>query len=787
MPTTRLTPLGLPGASFQDDLPPLSSSSSSVSGESSSSSTAIRSSSSSEVLVASSSSSSSVLAGSSSSAIPPVPTWAFDKDCAPRVEEIGKYNLVTNCDFPVPPDVINIPDEIPPPTPPIDIGCFSLTFSGHIYTPNNSEPFEGIWNSITYPEPCVPDIDLGISLPCFVTFKDADVQVAYDPYKGSATGAIETTGTDDCDLGINLSIGLPCPTGLTGGTGNIIWDISAEQGEIEIRADNLIEMISSSSFITCDYALNLDIRMPCPTVITGGTGTARYEPGEEPSVDININSAGDCDYEINLDVVLPCPVAFESTSTVYGAETQCVLPERRPTISLTFERPDPLSCDFAYDLSVNIPCQVVWQKPKTIVNRIASVGDPTAKLEVNPISSSTCQADCNPKLQLLMNFPCPVEMTPGRLFMNYSTHADDERPWRPWAVDPYVDAQIMLSYPMSFSNIEMCRPILNLSLKLPCPVDIGTGSVPQPVGYMDSFFYTEEVESLPERSWAFGGPTVELSLSMGKIAGVETPCLPILDLSLNMPCPTGGVHREPDWTNPDESLLVTMRQSVYESLDINAAMHPYYSLIPGGSLYINRNLDWFRDEENWDDPDESLGPEYARGNFSKLEFNSLCELDMDISLYIPCGRRVPDVNFYHYSDYGQGNPTPLSGWSAVVYQDWAEGEFDGDCAFNEEMNLYITPGEGGGGKFALITGRAGTDPPYMYTGVQAQMVELGSWESVESGASYEPIYNIEEQGCGGEWVNPLLLGDVVVIYDSPIAGYSTPAYACIRAHYRGTY
>ncbi len=98
-------------------------------------------------------------------------------------------------------------------------------------------------------------------------------------------------------------------------------------------------------------------------------------------------------------------------------------------------------------------------------------------------------------------------------------------------------------------------------------------------------------------------------------------------------------------------------------------------------------------------------------------------------------------------------------------------------------------GGGGGGAvgaaFAMITSKAGSAPPYRYAAVQATMDEDGAWTQVGGGAAYNNVFNLEEQGAGGQWVNPLVVGDVVLIFAAPDPGVD--AFVCTRSHYRGTY
>lgn len=89
------------------------------------------------------------------------------------------------------------------------------------------------------------------------------------------------------------------------------------------------------------------------------------------------------------------------------------------------------------------------------------------------------------------------------------------------------------------------------------------------------------------------------------------------------------------------------------------------------------------------------------------------------------------------------------------------------------------------GAFAMITSKAGSAPPYNYAAVQATMDAAGEWSEVDGGGAYNNVFNLEEQGTGGQWVNPLNVGDVVVIFAAPDP--DVDAFVCMRSHYRGTY
>lgn len=99
---------------------------------------------------------------------------------------------------------------------------------------------------------------------------------------------------------------------------------------------------------------------------------------------------------------------------------------------------------------------------------------------------------------------------------------------------------------------------------------------------------------------------------------------------------------------------------------------------------------------------------------------------------------------------------------------------------------------GGGGTggvasaaFARITSKSGMEPPYRYAAAQGTMDADGNWSTVGGGEVYNNVFNLEEQGAGGQWVNPLVVGDVVLIFAAPDP--TVDAFICTRSHYRGTY
>lgn len=722
---------------------------------------------------------------------------AFDKACAPDNEEIGSYFLIDECAFPDVPSTIVTPTDPPIPIPPIDLGCYPLVASGRLRVPNQSSAIADAFQiEVGYPtdDYCQPSLNFDLSIPCFVTFAEAYLDVKYDAGLDEAQGTAEAIDSGDCELGISLSIGLPCPTDLIGGAGTAEFDISipAGQGETEVLAIPANEYFSSSlAGADCDFVLAVNLRLPCPTALTGGAGTAAFQPGlGAGGTTVRTTGTGGCDYELAVDLSLPCPGDITTELNIEHALDPCVA--RLPEIDFWVSQSDPDSCDFQLGLDFNFPCPVQWTQPETIIEeKLGSIGPPFGWLLVNAGSSSPrCSDDCIPKFQLKLFFPCPVDfIVESFQVINFSTATEG---WVPWAREPQAAFGIRFPYD-SGSGIDYCSPIIDLSLNLPCPVDVHVHSTPAEVNMLDSYFYTELPVELdfPERSWAFGRPQAAIKLTHRKgLGGRETPCMPQLDLSLNLPCPAGGCHRLPDLDNPFESMIYSRRQNDYVELDPDRAQyHPYYNLTPDGLIEINQTLEFFRDEENWGE-EGSYGPSWAHGNWAKMEFDEQCQLDLDLSLYIPCGKRSPDVNFYDINDWDNPLAEPLSPLECRtrVVQDWLEGPFAEDCAFNEELQLFVSPGGGGaGGRFARITDKYGCLPPFVYSAVEVWLDADFEWVDRPGGAQIASnMLNIEEQGYGGQWVSALVTGDVVVFWTVQNQAAQV-LYACSRSHYRGTF
>lgn len=684
-------------------------------------------------------------------------TNAFAKGCAPVVTPIGPYSLISECDLPPPPNPIITPVEPIIPIPPIDQGCYPFSVTGEFHGPGPETPPGGsVGVSMTYPtgDVCEPEVKIDIFVPCLVAFTQAYVDVAYDPFASNA-------------------------------------------------ATNVIPIDEN-----CSLGFSLDMILPCPTDLVGTTGTVRFSPGDAGSMIVNGSKVpGTCDLALSLEAILPCP-GFVTAKGVYedfresssGEPKYCILPARRPVFSVIATNPVISSsssviptCNTQLDFVLQMPCPIVWKPGQLNLTRTREFGLPSGEFKINEGSSSTCTQDCNPQLAIDLTIPCPVLFNVG----NSSSGADIDFGGSNFAWAHTPSAKINIDFGNIESSRDQCAPVFSLDMVLPCPVEVKVSqSSSDNVNQFDPTYWmgalAENTES--PRRWAFGQPTANLKVSRGRNdQGQETFCVPVLDLDLNLPCPTGGVHKDLEAAPPDQnspeyfaweqaSLVRDKRNQDYVDKygTVDASLHPYWNKLPNADVTINRNLSYFAQ------PNKSQFAGLASGNFTGLEFNENCELSLGLSLYIPCGKRAPDVKFFDISDFGNPQKTELpdSEFRAEVAQDWTDGPDAEDCAFDDTVELYVTRGGGGRAKFAIITDKIGIAPPYIYSAVEANMDNVGAWNSLQNGAEYSNnVWNMEEQGGGGQFVNPLLAGDAVVIYPNN----DNTAWVAQRAHYRGTY
>lgn len=128
-------------------------------------------------------------------------------------------------------------------------------------------------------------------------------------------------------------------------------------------------------------------------------------------------------------------------------------------------------------------------------------------------------------------------------------------------------------------------------------------------------------------------------------------------------------------------------------------------------------------------------------------------------------------------------------WNALV--ELASGNsFAGPRAMTGGMSTVVRPppkgdGSSGAGNFAMVVSKTGTLPPFTYSCEEATMSVTGVWTKVTDGKVYTTCFNYQEQGAGGQWVNPIVVDDVVHIEHAP--DQSVDAYVISRDHYRGTY
>ncbi len=727
------------------------------------------------------------LSSSSSSAVAGAPVPAFPKDCAPNNPPIGPYDLIDDCNFPSAPDPIVEPTDIPIPIPPVDMGCYELSLTGSFHGPDDSlTGAEGsLVTSVTYPtgDACEPTIDLGIYLPCPVSFSQAFLDVVFDPNLDDTVTSISAIDDGDCDLGISLYIGLPCPTELTAGdAGTVIFDPETETGTIALSIVSLGE---------CDYEINLNAVLPCPTELTGGDGTVIFDPETETgTIAVSIVSLGECDYEINLNATLPCPteltggaggtvdydpnltrgtVALRITNlgncdyqidldaalpcpTVLTAQTEvadglCVPASRKPTLSAEFidlfASSSTGACDYQLQLSLNIPCPIDWQTPVLALTatQIPASRQPTGDLflvedEAAGLSLECIEQPCEPELQLDLDLPCPVIIAGDDPATIAGTPG--------WAAGRTPTAKIEIGYPTALD----CEPSLDLSLDLPCPVSVSGDQ--GDVTFSDHPYYDPG-----GRIFAFEQPTVSV------VVTEPADCAPLIDISLNLPCPAGALH-----------------VADVSGLTDYPVGHPYRTKIPNAGVNF---ADW---------TDGGLADEggLIKGHFSKMEFGPDCNLDLDIDLQIPCYHEEIHTSFF---DIGNGN-AHLPAWNLFITKQPVDLGSN-HCDFTTHYDFYVDPGSGGGnggpdGRFVEITSYAGTQAPFVYYGYEVAWNDTTEeWDSVSGGLDFgvdpvRPLRNLAEAGPSGAGVRNLVVADIVMAWQA-----STEQWFCNRMNYRGTY
>ncbi len=153
-----------------------------------------------------------------------------------------------------------------------------------------------------------------------------------------------------------------------------------------------------------------------------------------------------------------------------------------------------------------------------------------------------------------------------------------------------------------------------------------------------------------------------------------------------------------------------------------------------------------------------------------------------------CPARVEIASESHtFADVKVGDATVLlSAAAGLARLLWVEPAIDRVPANTAWALIHVGGGSGlGTARFAVIASVAGAQPPYTYSASEATMDVDGVWTQVSGGASYNNVFNIEEQGDGGQWVNPLLINDVVTVFPAP--DLAVDAWVCSRGHYRGTY
>lgn len=565
---------------------------------------------------------------------------AFQKSCAPDNPAIGDYSFVDSCDFPQPPQPLTTPTDPPIPIPPVDQGCFPIDIQGVFHGPDDPQtPATGsVGTSVRYPtgDLCEPEISLDIYVPCFVTFNSTFVDVSFDPNLTDAQGTILPLDDGSCNLGLSLSIGLPCPTDLFGGTGNANYNPDINQGRT--------------------------------TVSTIPAGT-------------------DCDFNIAIDVDLPCPPTPQIVLRLGSLDsTECLAPGKEvvltplDSIDILGESSTPAPCQPVFGYELQIPCPIQFiPSTRRPARLLTGFGPPSILIDIER-SSQRCDSNCSPELIADLAFPCPLKIV-GSAYI-----AAPE-----WVSAPTFNIFFDVD---SFGPgaTPDCNPVLNLEMLLPCPIKLGVSQTL--IGTTDAHYFTNGT-GFPRR-WAYGQPTGTLDVTGENCTpeltlNLNLPC-PVdgTYTSLNLNSPPADPREFLDWFG--KALIIqSLNVSLAERFGASAGFHPHFNQIPNGEVIINRNRDVFLPSSGPFAPRLQSVAGLATGAFTHINTDENCNFNLGLSLYIPCGIRAPHVKFHHISDFPDFTAPELPGYSASVEQDWAGVD---DCVFDEILHLYLNPSAG---------------------------------------------------------------------------------------------
>lgn len=561
---------------------------------------------------------------------------AFQKSCAPDNPAIGDYNFVDSCDFPLPPEPLTTPTDPPIPIPPVDQGCFPIEIQGAFHGPSDPQtPNAGsVGALVRYPtgDLCEPEISLDIYVPCFVTFNSTFVDVSFDPNLTDAQGTILPLDDGSCNLGLSLSIGLPCPTDLFGGSGRAAFNPNINQGRTTVS-----------------------------TIPTGA----------------------DCDFSLAIDVDLPCPPPPQFALRLAALNsTECLAPGKEVTITpLTLfdvvgsSSVDPCSPIFGFELHIPCPIQFAPGTPQP-ARTIPGFGPPSILIDINR-SSPICDPNCSPELIADLAFPCPVKIVGSA----YAIAPN-------WVSVPTINIFFDVDSFGPGINPD-CNPVLNLEMLLPCPIKLSISQTL--IGTDDTHYF---VDGTPfQRRWAYGQPEGALGVKGEDCVpeltlDLNLPC-PVDGIYTTVASTPPSDPREfLDWYGK-ALILQSLNLSLVDKFGQTVAFHPHFNKVPDGEVIINRNKDAFSTGPFSPNLQSVAG--YAAGAFTHMDTDESCNFNLGLSLYIPCGLRSPHVKFHHISDFPNFAAPELPGYSASVEQDWAGID---DCVFDEILHLYLNPSAG---------------------------------------------------------------------------------------------
>lgn len=418
-----------------------------------------------------------------------------------------------------------------------------------------------------------------------------------------------TVGTC-CDFDLNVELDIPCPTLLPEFPATA--PVQFVTGPNDLRFG--FQAVACEPGGDCEFDLDIELDIHCPQ-LTPDTPTTILFANDSGSFTFGFTKLEECDWDLDIDITLDCPVltpASETKAVTFG------------TGSLTYGFTQGDGCDFDLDITLDVPCPVIGPTTPT------TVPVPFVEAAAGELTFGFTQGeDCDFELDIDVTVPCP-EITPIAPVTK--------------AV-PFALLAGQLTF--GFTKGANCDYDLDIDVEVPCPEITPIAPVTKDVSFV-------------------AGPTGELTFGFTK--GID--CDYDLDIDVTVPCPD-FTPLYPTVAYTDAYLTVTYGfvaglNCAWElALEVEfdppcPVMTPTYptsapvSWAPtgGGSLTYGFTKDLIADC-TWDldievefpcpvlTPDTetksvsfATTPELTYG-FTKVE-GDVCEWDLDIEVTVPC-------------------------------------------------------------------------------------------------------------------------------------------------------